>query len=57
MSFIKNILRVGAFCLAIIATAALPTKKAHADGGAVAAGIAGGAHPWSGSRIGRSSGE
>ena len=42
MTSIGKMLRAAAFGLAIIAAAAVPTKKAHADGGAVVAGIAGG---------------
>lgn len=42
MTSIRNMLRVATLGLAIVAAAAVPTKKAHADGGAVVAGIAGG---------------
>ncbi len=42
MKSLKNMLRVAALGVAIIAAAAVPTKKAHAEGGAVVAGIAGG---------------
>lgn len=42
MISIRNTLRAVALGIAMVAVAAVPTKKAHADGGAVVAGIAGG---------------
>lgn len=42
MKSIKNLIRASALGLALIGATFMPTKQAHADGGAVVAGIAGG---------------